>query len=163
MVDFNKPIYMEVDASLTGVGSVLYQTEMIDGQEVRKIIRYGSKRFTVTESLHHTSLEREAMAILIGAHTHYYYLFNCTEAIIKTDLKSLINLLSCYNNPDSTRMARISHRIYSLPFKWSLQHTAGVSLPLADALSRIPAPYRCAFSDRHLRYPDLKRENIIRI
>ncbi len=100
------------------------------------------------------------MAILIGAHTHYYYLFNCTEAIIKTDLKSLINLLSCYNNPDSTRMARISHRIYSLPFKWSLQHTAGVSLPLADALSRIPAPYRCAFSDRHLRYPDLKRENI---
>ena len=160
MVDFNKPIYMEVDASLTGVGSVLYQTDMVGGREVRKIIRYGSKRFTVTEALHHTSLEREAMAILIGAHTHYYYLFNCTEAIIKTDLKSLINLLSCYNNPDSTRMARISHRIYSLPFKWSLQHTAGVSIPLADALSRIPPPYRCAFSDKHLRYPDLKRENI---
>jgi len=93
---------MEVDASLTGVGSVLYQSEFHeDGTETRKIIRYGSKRFTVTESLHHTSLEREAMAILIGAHTHYYYLFNCTEAIIKTDLKSLINLLSCYHNPDN--------------------------------------------------------------
>jgi hypothetical protein len=57
-------------------------------------------------------------------------------------------------------MTRLSHRLYSLPFKWSLQHIAGVDLPLADALSRLHAPYVCAFSDRHLRWPDLKRENI---
>jgi len=54
----------------------------------------------------------------------------------------------------------LGYLIYSLPFKWTLVHTAGVSLPLADALSRIPAPYRCAFADKHLRYPDLKRANI---
>jgi hypothetical protein len=101
------------------------------------------------------------MGVLIGCKTHYYFLYNCSEAVIKTDLKSLITLLSCYNNPDSARMARISHRLYSLPFKWSLQHVAGVDLPLADALSRLYPPYRAAFADRHLRYPDLKRENII--
>ena len=165
IVDFDKPIYMEVDASLTGTGSVLYQEyrdpgDPDDAPMKRRIIRYGSRRFSITESLHHTSLEREAMGILIGCKTHFYYLSNCVEAIIKTDLKSLITLLSCYNNPDSARFARISHRLYSLPFKWSLIHVAGVDLPLADALSRLHPPYRCAFSDRHHRYPDLKREYI---
>jgi len=165
IVDFDKPIYMEVDASLTGTGSVLYQ-EYPDpdappgSPPKRRIIRYGSRRFSITESLHHTSLEREAMAILIGCKTHFYYLSNCVEAIIKTDLKSLITLLSCYQNPDSASFARASHRLYSLGFKWSLIHVAGVDLPLADALSRLHPPYRCAFSDRHLRYPDLEREYI---
>jgi hypothetical protein len=81
---------MEVDSSLTGTGSVLYQEEDNPNNPLkpyRKIIRYGSKRFSVTESLHHTSLEREALGILIGAKTHYYYLFNCPRAIIKTDLR----------------------------------------------------------------------------
>ena len=165
IVDFDKPIYMEVDASLTGVGSILYQeyndpADPVGSRPKRHIIRYGSKRFTMTESLHHTSLEREAMAILIGCKQHFYYLSNCVEAIIKTDLKSLITLLSCYMNPDSPRFSRISHRLYSLPFKWCLIHVAGADLPLADALSRLYPPYRCAFSDRHLRYPDLKREYI---
>jgi len=35
-----------------------------------------------------------------------------------------------------------------------------VDIPLADALSRLHPPYKAAFSDRHLRYPELKRENI---
>jgi len=100
------------------------------------------------------------MAILIGCKTHFYYLSNCTKAIIKTVLKSLITLLSCYQNPDSAHFARASHRLNSLGFKWSLVHVSGVDLPLADALSRLHPPYRCAFSDRHLRYPDLKREYI---
>jgi hypothetical protein len=36
-----------------------------------------------------------------------------------------------------------------------------VDLPLADSLSRLYPPYKAAFTDRHLRYPDLRRENII--
>jgi hypothetical protein len=163
IIDFTKPVFMEVDSSLTGTGSILYQEEDNPSnpeKPFRKIIRYGSKRFSVTESLHHTSLEREALGILVGSKQHYYYLFNCPRAIIKTDLKSLITLLSCYNNPDSSRMARISHKLYSLPFQWSLIHSAGADIPLADSLSRLYPPYRSAFADRHLRYPDLKRENI---
>ena len=164
IVDFDKPIFMECDSSLTGTGSVLYQEDENNlnpqGKPTRNIIRYGSRRFSVTESLHHTSLEREALGLLFGCKCHFYYLFNCPRAIIKTDLKSLITLLSCYNNPDSSRMARISHRLYSLPFQWSLVHSAGADIPLADSLSRLYPPYKGAFSDRHLRYPDLKRENI---
>ncbi len=165
IVDFNKTIFMETDSSLSGTGSILYQEYedqvALPGSPLkRRIIRYGSRRFSVTESLHHTSLEREAMGVLIGCKTHYFYLYNCPEAVIKTDLKSLITLLSCYNNPDSGRMSLLSHRLYSLPFRWSLTHAAGTDIPLADSLSRLYPPYRAAFSDRHLRYPDLKRENI---
>jgi hypothetical protein len=152
---------MECDASMVGCGSVLYQEEMDENGKIkRNIIRYGSRKWTLTESLRHTSLEREAMAILIGVKQHLLYLSACTEAIIKTNLKSLITILRCYNNPESTRMAMISHRLYSLPFKWSLIHIPGVDLPLADCLSRLYTPYQNAYSDRHLRYPDLQRENI---
>jgi hypothetical protein len=57
-------------------------------------------------------------------------------------------------------MARVSHQLYRLPVKWKLQHIPGTSLPIADFFSRIYKPYECLFSDRKLRYPDLKRENI---
>ena len=165
IVDFNETIFMETDSSLSGTGSILYQEYSdplaLPGSPLkRRIIRYGSRRFSVTESLHHTSLEREAMGVLIGCKTHYFYLYNCPLAVIKTDLKSLITLLSCYNNPDSGRMSLLSHRLYSLPFRWTLTHSAGTDIPLADALSRLYPPYKAAFSDRHMRYPDLKRENI---
>jgi hypothetical protein len=114
LVDFRKPIYMETDACFAGTGSVLYQETDNPNEPLRpkrNIIRYGSRRFSLTESLHHTSLEKEAMAILIAAKTNYYYLFNCTEAIIKTDLKSLITLLSCYTSTESARMTRLSNRL----------------------------------------------------
>ena len=162
LLDTSKPIFMECDASMVGIGSVIYHEKTDDkGQIRRDIVRFGSKRHSLTEALHHTSLEREAMAILVSVKQHMHYLASCTECVIKTDLKSLINILSCYNSPESARMARLSHRLYSLPFKWSLVHTPGVDLPIADGLSRIYQPYTNAFADRHLRYPDLKRENII--
>jgi len=161
LLDTTQTIYMECDASLVGTGSVLYHKRYVDGKEYRDIIRYGSRRFSLTESLNHTSLEREAMAILIGVKQHMSFLEACPEVVIVTDLKSLITLLSCFSNPDSLRMARISHRLYSLPFKWSLIHSPGLEIPITDLLSRNHKPYKSLYSDRHLRYPDLKRENII--
>ena len=162
LLDTTKPIFMEVDASLVGTGSVLYQ-EVTDehGKIKRNIIKYGSRRYSITESLNQTSLEREAMAILIGAKQHMQYLQACPEAIIMTDLKSLITILSCYTNSENTRMARMSFRIYSLPFKWRLYHSPGVDIPITDILSRMHKPYKNSYTDRHLRYPDLKRDNIM--
>ena len=162
LLDVTKPIYLEVDASLTGCGSILYQMSQDEnGKDIKNIIRYGSRRYSITESLHHQSLEREAMAIIVGVRQHLPFLMACPEVIIKTDLKSLITILSCFNNPESPRMSRIAAKIYSFPFKWQLIHIPGVDLPIADALSRIHKPYTCLYPDKHLRYPDLKRENIM--
>ena len=162
LLDTSKTIYMECDASMLGCGSIVYhQYDDEDGKVRRDIVRYGSRRFSKIESLHHNSLEREAMAILISAKQHLHFLASCPETVIKTDLKSLISILSCYNNPESSRMARISHRLYSLPFKWSLIHIPGVDLPLADGLSRLYPPYLNSYSDRIYRYPDLERDFIM--
>ena len=160
-LDTSQPIYMECDASLTGCGSVIYHVyDQPDGTKTKAIIRYGSKRWSLTESLNHTSLEREAMAIIVSCKTHALFLQACPEVIIKTDLKSLTTILSCYNNPDSTTMAKISHILYSLPYRWKLHHEAGANIPIADLLSRIHKPYECQFTDRRYRYPDLKRDFI---
>jgi RNase H-like domain found in reverse transcriptase len=106
LINTFKPIYIECDASMVGCGSVFYQEEIVENGKIqRNIIHYGSRKWTLNESLHHTSLEREAMAILIRVKQHLLYLSSSTEAILKTDLKSLITILSCYNNPESTRMA----------------------------------------------------------
>ena len=161
LLDTSKPIIMETDASLIGCGSIAYQLSEKDGKEIYNVIRYGSRRFSITESLNHTSLEREAMAIIISAKQHMMFLQACPEAIIKTDLKSLISILSCYRNPDSKTMASASHKIYNFPFKWKLIHIPGTELPFADSLSRIYPYYTSLYHDRHLRYPDLKRDNII--
>ena len=162
LLDTSKPIIMECDASLVGTGSILYQESTDENGKIRRdIIRYGSRRYTITESLNQTSLEREAMAILIGAKQHMQFLQACPEAIIKTDLKSLITILSCFTNSENTRMARASFRIYSLPFKWRLYHSPGVDIPITDLLSRVHKPYQNSYTDRHLRYPDLKRDNIM--
>jgi hypothetical protein len=41
------------------------------------------------------------MAVLIGVKQHLLYPSTCTEAIFKTDLKSLVSILSCCKNPES--------------------------------------------------------------
>ena len=161
LLDTSKTIFMECDASLVGTGSVIYHEREVNGKLVRDIIRYGSRRFSLTESLNHTSLEREAMAILIGVKQHMAFLQACPHTVIKTDLKSLITLLSCYNNPSSARFAILSHQLYALNFEWSLIHSPGTEYPLADMLSRMHKPYTSFYTDRHLRYPDLKRDNIM--
>ena len=60
----------------------------------------------------------------------------CTYAVIKTDLKSLLSILSCQNNPTSTKMSRMSHTLYALPFKWTMIHVPGHLNNIADYLSR---------------------------
>ena len=161
IVDFSKPVVMEVDASYVGAGSVIYQTKIDEtGKEIREVIRYGSKRFSVQQCLMYTSLEKESLAILFGIQQHSFFLGNSIDAIIRTDMKALICILSCYNNPTNQRMARVAHFLYSLPYSWQLTHIAGTDNIAADLLSRAIPDYRCAFSDRLRTFKDLNRESI---
>ena len=161
LVDFKKPIILEVDASHVGAGSVLYQiSKDSQDREIREVIRYGSKRFSVQQCLMYTSLEKESLAILFGIQQHSFFLGNSIDAIIRTDMKALICILSCYNNPTNHRMARVAHYLYSLPYSWQLTHIAGVDNIPADLLSRAIPDYRCAFSDRLRAFKDLDRQAI---
>ena len=146
LMDFNKTLYVECDASISGTGSLLYQEN--GPYDKRTIIRFGSKRYTLPETLQMTSLDREGNAILVATFIHDFYIKNSPDVVFKTDLKPLISILSCYNDPENSKMRNISHRLYSLPVRWSLVHAPGVSIPITDALSRIYTPYRCAFTEK---------------
>ena len=146
LMDFNKTLYVECDASISGTGSLLYQSNgTLNG---RNIIRFGSKRYSLPETLQMTSLDREGNAIVVAAFVHDFYIRNSHDVVFKTDLKPLISILSCYNDPDSSKMRNISHKLYSLSVRWSLVHTPGTSIAITDALSRIYTPYRCAFTEK---------------
>jgi hypothetical protein len=161
IVDFQKPIILEVDAAHNGAGSILYHsTTRADGTEFREIIRFGSKRFSTQQCLMYTSLEKESLAILFGIQQHHFFLENSCDAIIRTDMKSLICILSCYNNPINHRMARVAHYLYSLPYRWQMTHIAGTDNIPADLISRSIPDYRCAFSYRLKSYNDLSRDAI---
>ena len=159
IVDLRKPVYLDVDASMIGSGCCLYHREEdSNGKEVRKIIKYGSKRFSAQIVCSYNSIEKEGLAIVYGIKQMHFYLFNAVEVVIRTDMKSLLSILSCYHSSLNQRLARVSHFLYSLPFKWSLNHVSGEKNQFADCLSRIVPDYRAAFSNRIDSFPDLKRE-----
>ena len=161
IIDFSKPVIMEVDASYVGAGSVVYQEKTDEkGKVTREVIRYGSKRFSIQQCLMYTSLEKESLAIMYGIQQHSFFLGNSIDTIIRTDMKALICILSCYNNPTNHRMARVAHFLYSLPYSWQLAHISGEENIAADILSRCIPDYRCAFSDRLRSFKDLSRESI---
>ena len=99
---------MECDSSLLAVGSIVYQQEEteIDGVKTiqRNILKYGSRKYNLTETLNSTSLEREGMALIISICQHWDLLVSCKTCIIKTDLKSLLSILACQNVPTSTKI-----------------------------------------------------------
>ena len=149
LIDYTKDIYMECDSSLLAVGSIVYQLVDIEKDGVtttrRNILKYGSRKYTLTETLNSTSLEREGMALIISIRQHWDLLVSCKTCILKTDLKSLLSILACQNNPVSTKMSRISHTLYSLPFSWVCCHVPGRLNNIADYLSR---NYACLYSDK---------------
>ena len=161
LVDYTKNVFMECDASLVAVGSIVYQEKEVEenGQMITKrvVLKFGSRKFNLTETLNSTSLEREGMAIIISIKQHWDLLMSCKSVIIKTDLKSLLSILACQNNPTSTKMARISHTLYSLNCNWSCLHVAGKLNNPADFLSR---NYSCLYSDK-LKFPKLDRDDVI--
>ena len=160
LVDYNKTVFMECDASLLGVGSVIYQEYEVEEKgemkTKRHILKYASRKFNLTETLNSTSLEREGMALIISIKQHWDILNACKATVIKTDLKSLLSILSCQNNPTSTKMARISHTLYSLHFCWTMIHVPGNLNNIADFLSR---NYSQLYSDKE-QFPKLEPSDV---
>jgi hypothetical protein len=146
---------------MIGSGCCLYHKDVdSEGKEIRRVIRYGSKRFTAQIATSYNSIEKEALAIVYGIQQMHFYLFNAQDVIIKTDMKSLLFILSCFHSTTNARLARVSHFLYSLPFKWSLSHVSGEKNQFADILSRLVPDYRTAFSARIRTYPDCNRESV---
>jgi transposase InsO family protein len=126
--DFTKPFEVHTDASLAGLGAVLYQ----DGRP----IAFESRRLTPAEMNYPTG-EQELLAVVHALTVWRCYLEGGLEFRVVTDHKAITYLDTVAQL--SRRQTRWAEFLSRFHFKW--EHMAGASNVVADALSRTPVGY----------------------
>ena len=129
--DEKKPVTIQVDASLRGLGAALLQE---NGP-----VEYASKALTETER-RYSNIEREMLAVLFGLERFHYYVYG-RRVQVQTDHKPLVSIYQKNICNAPPRIARMVLRIQK--YDVELVYTPGKDLQLANALSRVsPCPGR---------------------
>ena len=132
--DPHLPTIVTSDASDRGAGAVL--TQIQPGGEERPVA-YWSRSFTDAESRYSVS-EKEALSAVNAVEHWRMYLWGRFFKL-KTDHSALTTLLSPKaSNRAGARIARWQSRL--LPFSYTVEYKPGHTIPVADALSRLPLP-----------------------
>ncbi|XP_043206121.1 uncharacterized protein K02A2.6-like [Amphibalanus amphitrite] len=122
------------DASDRGAGAMLTQIQP-DGEE--RPVAYWSRSFTDAESRYSVS-EKEALSAVNAVEHWRTYLWG-RSFTLRTDHSALTTLLTPKtSNRAGTRIARWQSRL--LPYSYTVEYRPGRSIPVADALSRLPLP-----------------------
>ena len=126
--DGQKPIVIQTDASMRGLGSTLMQ----DGRPVA----YASKSLSQTE-MNYSNIEREMLGVVFGLQHFHHYVFG-RKVCVETDHKPLeaINKKNLTQAPP--RLQRMLLKIQ--PYDVEIRYKPGRDIPVADALSRAPIP-----------------------
>ena len=128
-----KKLFLEVDASLLGLGCVLLQPKLNDEHELDSLvpIAYGSKTLNETEKCY-ANTEHEMLAVTFGLKKFHYYCFG-RHMIILSDHKPLVAILQkdlCNVSPRLQRML-LSCQQYS----YEINYRKGSDMIFADHLS----------------------------
>ena len=126
--DTDKPVVIETDASLKGLGAVLMQ----DG----KPVKFLSKSLTKTEA-GYSNIERELLAVLFACEKLHIYVYG-RKVVIHTDHKPLEVI--CHK-PISLAPARLQRMLLRLRmYDLEVKYVGSKSVLLADTLSRLIQP-----------------------
>ena len=123
--DPRKPLTLQVDASMRGLGAALLQDE--------GPIAFASKAMTGAET-RYSNIEREMLGIVFGLERFHYYAYG-NKITIYTDHKPLVAIVQKNLASAPPRLARMLLRIQKYDFQ--LCYVPGKDMALADALSRI--------------------------
>jgi hypothetical protein len=123
--DFTKPFEVHTDASLAGIGAVLYQ----EGRP----LAFESRRLIPAEVNYPTG-EQELLAVVHALTVWRCYLEGALEFHVVTDHKAITYLDSLPQL--SRRQTRWAEYLSRFHFRWD--HQAGKKNVVADALSRTP-------------------------
>lgn len=126
MPDYNRPFYIQTDASDIGIGAILMQK--FDGEE--KVIAYTSYKFKKAEKRYMTT-EKELYAIVKGIEKFLPYIQGVKFFVI-TDHSALQYLKTAKHH--SARLSRWSMKLQSLDFE--VFHRKGKQNVVPDTLSR---------------------------
>ena len=121
---------LRTDASLRGVGAVLYQIFVDgDGNEILQPIGFCSQKFS-PQATRWTTIEQEAYGVYFGVKYFSYYLL-CKPFILETDHNNLIWM-------EASLVPKIIRwRVYLQSFNFLIRHISGKLNFLADYLSRL--------------------------
>lgn len=125
--DFNKPFFLQTDASSTGLGAILFQKF----DEGDKPIAYASRSLTSNE-LKFSTTEQECLAVLWAVEKFRPYLEGTRFTVI-TDHQAL-KWLGNLKEPQG-RLARWALKLQQ--YDYEILHRPGKENAAADALSRI--------------------------
>ncbi|UYV67682.1 K02A2.6-like [Cordylochernes scorpioides] len=163
LFDPNLPTTVSADASSYGLGAVLLQKSE-DGYQ--KAVAYASRTMSETEK-RWAQIEKESLAIVWACERFQDYLMGNTFSI-ETDHKPLIPIFSTKNLDEMTpRIQRL--RLRMMRYSYSIHHTPGKDIVVADALSRSPIKIShekdleneiCSFVQQITSCPPFKDENM---
>jgi hypothetical protein len=123
-IDYNQPLHLQVDASILGVGGVLFQYI----NDVMYPIQFIALAFNPTQSKWQT-LEQEAFAVYHNIVVCHHYLVG-QHFYVHTDHKNLLYILKT----ETPKVVRWRLRLQEYFF--SVLHIAGVDNIIADTQSR---------------------------
>ncbi|UYV77098.1 K02A2.6-like [Cordylochernes scorpioides] len=163
LFDPNLPTTVSADASSYELEAVLLQKSE-DGYQ--KAVAYASRTMSETEK-RWAQIEKESLAIVWACERFQDYLMGNTFSI-ETDHKPLIPIFSTKNLDEMTpRIQRLRLRMMRYPY--SIHHTPGKDIVVADALSRSPIKIShekdleneiCSFVQQITSCPPFKDENM---
>ena len=127
--DYSKPFILDTDASDTGIGAVISQT---DDQDREHVIAYGSRLMSKPERQYCVT-RRELLAVVVFTHHFRSFLLGC-PFLLRTD-HGFLTLLKNFKEPEG-QMARQLEQLQE--FDLSILHRQGEKHTNADSLSRLP-------------------------
>ena len=130
----SKDVVLQVDASGLGLGAVLLQP---DEEKSLRPVAYASRVLTPAER-NYSNIEREALALIFGAHKFRQYLMG-TNFTFRTDHKPLLSLydpLKAVPMLTSTRLKK--WRLVLAAYSYKMEYVPGKQNTFADYLSRKP-------------------------
>jgi hypothetical protein len=141
--DVTKPVTLEVDASMKGLGACLVQ----DG---RPII-FASKTLTQAQS-NYSNIEREMLGVMYGVERFHTYLYGRRFTIV-TDHQPLENICGKPITAAPPRLQRMLLRIQG--YDYTVVYRPAEQLTVPDVLSRLPNPRRSETVELDIRVDDL--------
>ena len=140
--DAHKPLYIEVDTSKKGIGTVMLQEDSIvrddskSGSEISTNLRsisYASKTLSTTE-LNYSNIEWELLGLLFTA-THFKHFTYGRLVHVITDHKPLVSLFRKSLVDSSPRLTRLLVQL--LDYTLDVTYQPGANMHLSDAISRL--------------------------
>ena len=140
----SRPTCLATDWSNEGIGFVLKQkycrcSKMTPSccSDGWKLCLVGS-RFTSSAESRYAPVEGEALAVAYALHQTRYYILGCSNLIVATDHKPLLQILNDRSLTEISNRRLLNLKEKTLPYSFTIQHISGAKNKGPDAVSRYP-------------------------